>query len=68
MQFVRKIQSTLAHTTGGTCEYKGFMIPGICVEIQLSRAYLRTRFEVFTVVTVKIAFFWDVVPFSLLNG
>jgi hypothetical protein len=65
---VGKIQSTLPQTTGGTCDNKGFMIPGISVEIQLPRAFLRTRFEVFTVVTVKIAVFWNVIPFSLLNG
>jgi hypothetical protein len=65
---VGKIQSKLAHTAGGTCDYKGFMIPGICVEIQLPRAYLRTRFDVFTAVTMKIAVFWDAIPFSLLNG
>jgi hypothetical protein len=44
------------------------MIPGIYVEIQLPGAYLHTRFEVFTAVTMKIAVFWDVIPFSLLNG
>jgi hypothetical protein len=65
---VGKIQSTLAHTTGGTCDYKGFMIPGICVEIQLPRSFLATRFEVFTVVTKKIAVFGGVLPFSLLSG
>jgi len=68
VQSVDKIQSTLPHTTGCTCDYKGFKIPGICVEIQLPRAYMRTRFEVFTAVTMKIAIFWDIIPFSLLNG
>lgn len=63
-----KIQSTLAYKTGGTCDCKGYMIPGICVEIHLPRTCLPTRFEVFTAVTMKIAVFWDVTPFSLLSG
>jgi hypothetical protein len=65
---VGKIQSTLAYTTGGTCDYRGFMIPGLCAEIQLPRTYLPTRLEVFTAVTMKIAVFWDITPFSLLSG